>query len=241
MHQQSVTLVVRASHSQIPLLCWILLFVLLVSIVVSITVIFCFCVKTQCRNQKRKERSRVASHINGFSSTHNYNLTEMLPKYASTPVQSYSTQKLYQWCQQKEMQQYKSLWAVNPSSGKSNLTIKLWPNFTFLYQNKNLEKFLVLVPSSAIVHISEKTDNSNTYKTRSLPSKHKQRPVSSIEDLDELYSKVNFSKKLRNRMTNDEAAIIAFCRSKSQNLSQFTGSGPKGDDAMVIYDERTAL
>lgn len=42
-------------------------------------------------------------------------------------------------------------------------------------------------------------------------------------------------------MTNDEAAIIAFCRSKSQNLSQFTGSGPKGDDAIVIYDERTAL
>jgi hypothetical protein len=75
-----------------------------------------------------------------------------------------------------------------------------------------------------------------------LPSKHKQRPASSIEDLDELYSKVNFSKKLRNRMTNDEAAIIAFCRSKSQNLSQFTaGGGPKGDDAMVIYDERTAL
>jgi hypothetical protein len=79
----------------------------------------------------------------------------------------------------------------------------------------------------------------NAYKTRSLPSKHKQRPVSSIEDLDEL--KVNFSKKLRNRMTNDEAAIIAFCRSKSQNITQPSGCGPKGDEAIVIYDERTAL
>jgi hypothetical protein len=114
---------------------------------------------------------------------------------------------------------------------------------------RNFELFIslssihvILGPSSAIVHISDKADNTNAYKTRSLPSKHKQRPVvSSIEDLDELYSKVNFSKKLRNRMTNDEAAIIAFCRSKSQNLSQFTGSGPKGDDAMVIYDERTKL
>lgn len=98
----------------------------------------------------------------------------------------------------------------------------------------------LLGPTSAIVHISDKTENPNAYKTRSLPSKHKQRPASSIEDLDELYSKVNFSKKLRNRMTNDEAAIIAFCRSKSQNLSQFSGNEPKGD-AMVIYDERTAL
>jgi len=111
------------------------------------------------------------------------------------------------------MQQYKSLWAVNPVTDQS----------------------------TAIVHISDRKENPNAYKTRSLPSKHKQRPVTSIEDLDELYSKVNFSKKLRNRMTNDEAAIIAFCRSKSQNLSQFSGSGPKGDDAMVIYDERTAL
>lgn len=98
---------------------------------------------------------------------------------------------------------------------------------------------LILGPSTSIVHISDKPENPNAYKTRSLPSKHKQRPVSSIEDLDELYSKVNFSKKLRNRMTNDEAAIIAFCRSKSQNLSQ--SQGPKGEDAIVIYDERTAL
>lgn len=101
--------------------------------------------------------------------------------------------------------------------------------------------WVFLGPTSAIVHIADKAENPNAYKTRSLPSKHKQRPASSIEDLDEMYSKVNFSKKLRNRMTNDEAAIIAFCRSKSQNLSQFTGSGPKGDDAIVIYDERTAL
>lgn len=68
--------------------------------------------------------------------------------------------------------------------------------------------------------------------------------MSSIEDLDELYSAVNFSKKLRNRMTNNEAKIIAFCRSRSQNLSQYSNSagnnGPK-EEAFVVYDERTAL
>lgn len=118
-HQQSVTLVVRAGHSQIPLLCWVLLFVLLLSIVVSITLICCFCLKVRRRKPKQKDRSRVASHINGFSPARIAGSTEMLPKYVSSPAQSYSTQKLYQWCQQKEMQQYKSLWAVNPTSGEN--------------------------------------------------------------------------------------------------------------------------
>jgi hypothetical protein len=90
--------------------------------------------------------------------------------------------------------------------------------------------------------VSESTENPNAYKTRSLPSKNKQRPVSSIDDLDELYSKVNFSKKLRNRMTNNEAKIIAFCRSRSQNLSLAgNSSGGAKEEAFVVYDERTAL
>lgn len=91
--------------------------------------------------------------------------------------------------------------------------------------------------------MNENNENPNAYKTRSLPSKNKQRPVSSIEDLDELYSKVNFSKKLRNRMTNNEAKIIAFCRSRSQNLSLAgnSGSGAAKEEAFVVYDERTAL
>ncbi|XP_055544855.1 G-box-binding factor-like isoform X1 [Wyeomyia smithii] len=81
---------------------------------------------------------------------------------------------------------------------------------------------------------------STSYRTRSLPSwgKNKQRPLSNADDLEELYAKVNFSKKRRNRMRNDEAAIIALCRSRSQNLSSL----PMADqDAVVIYDERTAL
>lgn len=45
-------------------------------------------------------------------------------------------------------------------------------------------------------------------------------------------------------MTNNEAKIIAFCRSRSQNLalagSGGSGGGPK-EEAFVVYDERTAL
>ena len=44
-------------------------------------------------------------------------------------------------------------------------------------------------------------------------------------------------------MTNNEAKIIAFCRSRSQNLSPYSNGG--GDvakeEAFVVYDERTAL
>lgn len=115
-HQQSVTLVVHAGHHQVPLFCWILLLVLLLSTIVSIVIICCFCIRAK-RNGRRRERSRVSSHINGFSPTLAFNPVEMMPKYAASPAQSYSTQKLYQWCQQKEAQQYKSLWAVNPTSG----------------------------------------------------------------------------------------------------------------------------
>lgn len=98
--------------------------------------------------------------------------------------------------------------------------------------------FLVNISPSS-TSITQLNENQINYKTRSLPSKNKQRPVSNIDDLDELYAKVNFSKKLRNRMTNDEAAIIAFCRSKSQNLSG-AGGMPK-EEATIVYDERTAL
>lgn len=116
-HQQSVTLVVRAGGYNIPFLCWVLLVVLLLSLLVSFVVICCFCVKTKPVG-RRKQRPRIASHINGFAPCHVGPVVEMLPKYVASPAQSYSTQKLYQWCQQKEMQQYKSLWAVNPSSGE---------------------------------------------------------------------------------------------------------------------------
>lgn len=125
-HQSSATLIVKsASNSHtLPLLCWILLLVLLLSIIVSIVVICCVCLKSRksyTRNDSKEEPSHIASHINGFSPTitsiTTHQSIEMLPKYVASPAQSYSTQKLYQWCQQRELQQhYKSLWAVNSTN-----------------------------------------------------------------------------------------------------------------------------
>jgi hypothetical protein len=118
----------------LPLICWILLLVLLLSIIVSIIVIVCVCVRA--KHTRRKQELKIATHINGFASSI-YNISnnnnnnnssdgnkshlssvEMLPKYVvASPAQNYSTQKLYQWCQQRELQQqYKSLWTVNPTN-----------------------------------------------------------------------------------------------------------------------------
>lgn len=82
------------------------------------------------------------------------------------------------------------------------------------------------------------TNGDSQYKSRSLPAwGKKQRPVSNSVDYDEVYIKTNSSKKPRNRMGNDEAAIIAICRSKSYNLSRIHLER----EGIVVYDERTAL
>ncbi|XP_055700476.1 uncharacterized protein LOC129800235, partial [Phlebotomus papatasi] len=110
-------------------------------------------------------------------------------------------------CQSTIPDTHKSMWAINP-----------------------------LYASSSVLSESEES----SYRTRSLPSwgkGAKQRPVSTTDDLEELYAKVNFSKKRRNRMRNDEAAIIALCRSRSQNLAVL----PLEREGIVVYDERTAL
>jgi heme/copper-type cytochrome/quinol oxidase subunit 2 len=126
-HRSSVTLVVKNSahnNHSLALLCWILVLVLLLSIIVSIVVVICVCLRAKRTRSKQEQQHRIATHINAFSPS----LTtipsrqpsiEMLPKYVPSPAQSYS--KLYQWCQQRELQQqYKSLWAVNPNNDTGN-------------------------------------------------------------------------------------------------------------------------
>lgn len=51
-----------------------------------------------------------------------------------------------------------------------------------------------------------------------------------------IHFQANLSKKRRNRMRKDGAAIIALCRSRSQNLSI-----PMEREGVVVYDERTEL
>lgn len=55
-----------------------------------------------------------------------------------------------------------------------------------------------------------------------------------------VYFQVNFSKKRKNRMRNDEAAIIALSKSRSQYLHKDTDS-LVDNEAVIVYDERTAL
>ncbi|CAG9771950.1 unnamed protein product [Ceutorhynchus assimilis] len=121
-----------------------------------------------------------------------------------------------------------------------------------------------LVPHQALPEISEFSPNSPQYasssildevsakpstdyeeptlKTRSLPAwvRSKPRPLSTEDDLNNLYAKVNFSKKRKNRMRNDEAAIIALSKSRSQFLHKDTDS-LVDNEAVIVYDERTAL
>ncbi|CAN7993014.1 unnamed protein product [Ixodes hexagonus] len=92
-----------------------------------------------------------------------------------------------------------------------------------------------------------------TLKTRSLPSwgRSKQRPLSTEDDIGELYAKVNFSKRRKNRMRNDSAAAIAATRSHHQQryLTPFHTLPSAHNDtdslvdneAVVVYDERTAV
>ncbi|XP_061707792.1 uncharacterized protein LOC133518178 [Cydia pomonella] len=71
-------------------------------------------------------------------------------------------------------------------------------------------------------------------KTRSLPAflRPKPRPLSTEDDLQQLYAKVSLSKKYKNRMRSEHAAIIALSKSRSQFFDA---------DAVIVYDQRTAL
>jgi len=96
--------------------------------------------------------------------------------------------------------------------------------------------------SSILDDVSSKEEGASALKTRSLPAwvRSKPRPLSTEDDLNDLYAKVNFSKKRKNRMRNDEAAIIALSKSRSQFLHKDTDS-LVDNEAVIVYDERTAL
>ncbi|KAK5647122.1 hypothetical protein RI129_005586 [Pyrocoelia pectoralis] len=96
--------------------------------------------------------------------------------------------------------------------------------------------------SSILDDVNAKEEGASALKTRSLPAwvRSKPRPLSTEDDINDLYAKVNFSKKRKNRMRNDEAAIIALSKSRSQFLHKDTDS-LVDNEAVIVYDERTAL
>ncbi|XP_035446276.2 uncharacterized protein LOC118273419 [Spodoptera frugiperda] len=88
--------------------------------------------------------------------------------------------------------------------------------------------------SSSMLDEIDSAANIDALKTRSLPAflRPKPRPLSTEDDLQQLYAKVNLSKKYKNRMRNEHAAIIALSKSHSQFFDA---------DAVIVYDQRTAL
>lgn len=83
-------------------------------------------------------------------------------------------------------------------------------------------------------------------KCRSLPSTMRPKKSNSsngnlADNSSELYAKVNFSKKKRNRMRNNEAAIIALSKSRSQFFHNKDTDSLVDNEAVIVYDERTAL
>ncbi|KAJ8726671.1 hypothetical protein PYW07_001369 [Mythimna separata] len=88
--------------------------------------------------------------------------------------------------------------------------------------------------SSSMLDEIDNAANIDALKTRSLPAflRPKPRPLSTEDDLQQLYAKVNLSKKYKNRMRNEHAAIIALSKSHSQFFDA---------DAVIVYDQRTAL
>ncbi|XP_035778913.1 probable serine/threonine-protein kinase DDB_G0280133 [Anopheles albimanus] len=161
------------------------------------------------QQQQQQREHHHQHHSQQSQQQHQYQHHQSSSSHHQSPQQQ---QQQQQQGQLVHSQMHKSMWAINP-----------------------------LYASSGVISDENEGDTSTSYRTRSLPSwgKNKQRPLSNADDLEELYAKVNFSKKRRNRMRNDEAAIIALCRSRSQNLAAL----PLGtdQDAVVVYDERTAL
>ncbi|XP_053606535.1 uncharacterized protein LOC128672990 isoform X2 [Plodia interpunctella] len=88
--------------------------------------------------------------------------------------------------------------------------------------------------SSSMLDDLDEAASMDALKTRSLPAflRPKPRPLSTEDDLQQLYAKVNLSKKYKNRMRSEHAAIIALSKSHSQFFDA---------DAVIVYDQRTAL
>ncbi|RWS03473.1 uncharacterized protein B4U79_13766 [Dinothrombium tinctorium] len=94
------------------------------------------------------------------------------------------------------------------------------------------------------------TDKSDidSFKTRSLPWRNSKRVSAEAEDIEDLtgsMTRVNFTKKRKNRMRNDSAAAIAMNLSgESPAQMPFLHKDTDSlvdNEAVVVYDERTAL
>ncbi|XP_031629989.1 uncharacterized protein LOC116345082 [Contarinia nasturtii] len=151
-------------------------------------------------------------------------------QYNSPPIHSLTSSSMYRHQYMLNYQQFPSSSSCGVNSNASSFDDCSFQNIPETHKS-----MWVLNPLYASTSAFSECEN---YRTRSLPAwgRIKQRPVTT-DDIANLYVKMNLSKKRRNRMCRDEAAIIALCRSRSQNLSGI----PFEHEGVVVYDERTEL
>ncbi|KAH9360930.1 hypothetical protein HPB48_007011 [Haemaphysalis longicornis] len=220
----------------------------------------------RCRQNAAKAKGEPAPK-------HRYNLPPHVCKALLPVYERLSDEKLLQRCLQGKTQNsneslHSMIWALAPKQKHASLfTVQAAVAEAVLKFNTGNErasaailKELDLNPGLPSTKRLEEPyynlygSNDLTLKTRSLPSwgRAKQRPLSTEDDLSELYAKVNFSKRRKNRMRNDSAAAIAATRSYQHQqcyLSPFhtlpsahTDTDSLVDnEAVVVYDERTAV
>ncbi|KAG4071844.1 hypothetical protein HA402_006005 [Bradysia odoriphaga] len=235
LYQQSVTLTARmwppieAGSPKIiwglPVVIWSIIIGFIVVAFILASLLLCCWLLPRHRKILSPTRDCTSTTVNIVAHNHHSAPAEqnyiIMPTHAGTIPSQYNTPH--------QINQYpsQSLYAMCSSGHGSAQNIP--------ETHKSMWAINPLCTSNGVLN-----ETDSAYRTRSLPAwgkGSKQRPVSTADDIEELYAKVNFSKKRKNRMRNGEAAIIALCRSRSQNLQGL----PLEREGIVIYDERTAL
>ncbi|EEB15903.1 hypothetical protein Phum_PHUM395610 [Pediculus humanus corporis] len=110
-------------------------------------------------------------------------------------------------------------------------------NYTIIKTSSNsrLDLSQVVEPLMMTRDSFTSQSNLNQYNPVIEYSKDFSKSTTALEDL---YAKVNYSKKIKNRMRKDDAAIIAMSKSHSGNNNTLD---EQSYPAIVVYDERTAL
>ncbi|XP_034841452.1 uncharacterized protein [Maniola hyperantus] len=186
--------------------------------VVILLIIICYC-RLMPRHQKSFDEQYLKDHYTikegqGYTSQENYRL-----KHTEVQVQRHTRPASYAGDAECRRQR-------EPARAQTHCYVNRVPDAA--------REHAVQYASSGMLDEMEGAASIDALKTRSLPAflRPKPRPLSTEDDLHQLYAKVNLSKKYKNRMRSEHAAIIALSKSHSQFFDA---------DAVIVYDQRTAL
>lgn len=154
-----------------------------------------------------EKRKFLLKHLSFISVAHNHHSTStdqnyiimptnagIIPTQYSSPhqINQYPSHSLYAMCSsghgstQNIPETHKSMWAINPLCTSNGGNEKNERHINLKYLNR------WILFSSTLFTVLNDTDNA--YRTRSLPAwgkGSKQRPVSTTDDIEELYAKVS--------------------------------------------------